>query len=83
MKTHSYTSFDDINKHLKILRLQREIDVENMKLNFKKSKDYLCPTNLLGGFSSMGGFSGLLQNIVAPLVANILITKLLKKKSMS
>lgn len=83
MKPHNYTSFDDINKHLKILRLQREIDVENMKLNFKKSKDYFCPTNILGGFTGLGGFSGILQNIVAPLVANILITKLLKKKYMS
>ena len=81
MITHSYTSFNEIDKHLKILRLQREIDAENIKLTYTKSKDYLCPSNILGGFKGLGGFSGILQNIVAPLIANILITKLLRKKS--
>lgn len=44
-----YTSFKEIDQDLKVLKLQREIDLENMKLNFRQAKSNLYPTSLLGG----------------------------------
>ncbi|HET8735669.1 MAG TPA: DUF6327 family protein [Pricia sp.] len=44
-----YTSFKEIDQDLKILKLQREIDLENLKLNFRQAKTNLYPTSLLGG----------------------------------
>lgn len=44
-----YTSFKEIDQDLKILKLQREIDLENLKLNFRQTKTNLYPTSLLGG----------------------------------
>lgn len=44
-----YKSFDEIDQDLKILKLQREIDLENLKMIFRKTKSNLYPTSLLGG----------------------------------
>mgnify|MGYP000270818415 CR=1 FL=1 len=44
-----YTSFKQIDQDLKILKLQQEIDKENLKMNFHNTKNSLYPTNLLGG----------------------------------
>lgn len=44
-----YTTFDQIDKDLKILRLQREIEVENLKLSYVRARESLYPTQLLGG----------------------------------
>ena len=81
MTTHSFNSFEEIDKRLKILWLQKEIDQENIKLSIHNTKEYFCPTNLLSGLGSSVGFAGLLQNVFVPFVANILITKLFRKKS--
>lgn len=81
MTTHSYSSFEEIDQRLKILWLQKEIDQENIKLSIHKTKNYFCPTTHLTGFGSSGGFAGLLQNVFVPFVANILITKFFRKKS--
>lgn len=48
-----YTSFKDIDNDLKILKLQREIDLENLKMNFNQTKQSLYPTNLLGSFGGI------------------------------
>ena len=80
MTTHSFNSFEEIDQRLKILWLQKEIDQENIKLSMHNTKEYFCPTNLLSGLGSSVGFAGLLQNVFVPFVANILITKLFRKK---
>ncbi len=64
-----YTSFKEIDQDLKILKLQQEIDKENLKLNFQMAKNSIYPTNL------MGGLGGIVKNLVISLVAK----KLLKK----
>lgn len=64
-----YASFSEIDKQLKILSLQREIDLERFKLNIKHFKSELYPTQL------MGGFKGVLQKTLLTLV----VKKLLKK----
>ncbi len=58
MAPKTYSSFDEIDQHLKILKLQREIHKESMKFNLHYAKTNLYPTQLVGGFS------GLVQKIV-------------------
>ncbi len=70
MTPNRYSSFDEIDRRLKILSLQREIDKESFKLNLYKSKNSLYPTNLVGGLG------GLLQKVLVSLA----VKKLLKKR---
>lgn len=65
-----YASFSEIDKQLKILGLQREINLERFKLNLNRFKYGLYPTELLGGFK------GVVQKILLSLV----VKKLLKKR---
>lgn len=44
-----YTSFQEIDQDLKILKLQQDIERENLKLNFNNTKASFYPTNLMGG----------------------------------
>ncbi|PIF00189.1 MAG: hypothetical protein CR994_06905 [Maribacter sp.] len=48
-----YSSFAEIDKQLKILKLQREIDLEGFKLNVNRFKSDLYPSQLLGGFKGV------------------------------
>lgn len=48
-----YTSFKEIDQDLKILKLEREIDLENLKMNFNQMKHSLYPSNIMGGFSGI------------------------------
>jgi hypothetical protein len=64
-----YASFSEIDKQLKILRLQREINLERFKYNVNRVKSDLYPTQLLGGFK------GVIQQTLISFVLN----KLLKK----
>ncbi|AVR44836.1 hypothetical protein C7S20_05905 [Christiangramia fulva] len=45
----TYTNFDEIDKDLKILKLQTEIDKEEIKLSVDQVKSNLSPVSLLGG----------------------------------
>lgn len=58
-----YTSFDEIDRDLQILKLQREIGKEELKLKIQKTKNNLLPTNLLGGAS------GIIQKVLLTIVA--------------
>lgn len=49
MSTKGYSSFNEIDQDLKILRLEREIEVENLKLGYARARESLYPTQLLGG----------------------------------
>ena len=60
--TKPYHSFEEIDQRLKVLRLQREIASESLKLNLNRAKNYLYPLRLVGGFS------GLLQKITLAFV---------------
>jgi len=70
MNVKRYSTFEEIDTDLKILRLQRDIDKENLKLTYQSTKNNLYPTNLLGGFS------GIIQKIVISMVAKKLLKKL-------
>jgi len=71
MAKPSFNSFDEIDQKLRILRLQREIDKEQLKVHLNTAKTSLYPTRLLGGFT------GLTKKLVLSFVAN----KILKKFS--
>ena len=47
-----YNSFVEIDKRLRILSLQREIDKERLKFNLKQSKTDLTSLNIVNGFNS-------------------------------
>tara|TARA_R100000935_G_scaffold7861_3_gene16699 strand:- start:85 stop:312 length:228 start_codon:yes stop_codon:yes gene_type:complete len=44
-----YSSFDEIDRDLKILKLQNQIDKEEIRLSVENTKDSLSPLSLLGG----------------------------------
>ncbi|MBT8296016.1 MAG: hypothetical protein KJO51_06335 [Gramella sp.] len=43
-----YSSFDEIDKDLKILKLQTEIDKEEIKLSIDQTKESLSPVSIIG-----------------------------------
>lgn len=64
-----YSSFDEIDQDLKILKLQQQIDRENLKLKFRETKSSLYPTSLLGGLG------GLIQKFFISLFAKKVLNK--------
>ncbi len=65
-----YTSFKEIDRDLKILRLQRQIEEEKVKLAVQNTKKELYPTNILGEMAP------LLQKIAISFIAKKLLKKL-------
>ncbi|WP_062787335.1 DUF6327 family protein [Marinobacter sp. YWL01] len=70
MIQRQYTSFEDIDRDLKVLKLQRQIEEEKVKLAIQNTKKELYPTNILGGLAP------LLQKIAISLIAKKLLKKL-------
>ncbi len=68
-----YTTFAEIDRDPKVLKLHREIDEEKVKLAIQHTKAELYPTNILGGITP------LLQKVAMSLIAK----KLLKKFDLS
>ncbi|MGY8916307.1 MAG: DUF6327 family protein [Flavobacteriales bacterium] len=69
MTAKKYTSFQEIDERLKILRLQKNISRESLKFNIKKSKETFYPTQVLGEFS------GVFQKVIL----GFILRKILKK----
>lgn len=65
-----YNSFEDIEQDLRILKLQRQIDEEKLKLSFENTKKELYPVNILGGMAP------LFQKIAISLVAKKVLQKI-------
>lgn len=57
MKTNKYSSYEQINNELEILKLEREINYRRLVLGVKKTKECLKPENvmdeLLGSYKSI------------------------------
>lgn len=60
-----YTSFEEIDKDLKVLKLKRQIQEEKVKLTVRNLKSEFYPVNILGG--------------IGPLIQKIAITMIAKK----
>ncbi|HSP83576.1 MAG TPA: DUF6327 family protein [Gillisia sp.] len=43
-----YSSFEEIERDIKILKLQNQIDKEQVKLSIEQTKEALSPLSLLG-----------------------------------
>ncbi len=63
MAKHVYNSFEEIDYRLKVLRLQREIEMEEVKLHFNAAKSNILPNALLGGVGKWT--KGLLFSFIA------------------
>ncbi len=61
-----YSSFDEIDKDLKILRLQTEIDKEEIKLSIDQTKESLSLVSIAG-------------NIVGSIIQKALVLKAVSK----
>lgn len=70
MHRKRYSSFEEIDRDLKVLSLQQQVDKESLKLNFQNTKNSLYPTNLLGGIG------GIVQKLLLSLVAKKVLKKL-------
>ncbi|WP_034920344.1 DUF6327 family protein [Gillisia sp. CAL575] len=44
-----YSSFEEIDRDLKILKLQNQIDKEEIRLSVQHTKESLSPVSLVGG----------------------------------
>lgn len=69
-----YSSFEQIDQDLKILRLQQEIDRENLKMTFHQAKSNLYPTSLLGGVG------GIIKKFLISLFAKKVLNKFSSNK---
>lgn len=68
-----YTSFEEIDRRLKILELQRKIDQENLKLHFRRTKADLLPKKMFQGLgAAMAQNSSLRRMLVAYLAQKAL-----------
>ncbi len=75
----NYDTFKEIDLQLKRLRLQTQIDKEELKLSVHRVKESFAPSNLLGGAVTGIVSSGLLYKLLTP-VAIFAIGKLTEKK---
>lgn len=64
-----YKSFEEIDRDLKILKLQQQIQEEKVKLAVQNTKQELYPVNILGGLAP------LIQKVTISLVAKKLLNK--------
>ena len=53
MTIHRYSSFDEIDERLRILKLETEIDKESFKHDILKFKKNITPAILSGGIGGM------------------------------
>ncbi len=81
MENKQYTSFDEIDKQLKIYSLQKSIAHEQLKLSYKETRNDLDPKNLLGGMDHLGNAGKILQQVVITFITEKLIKKFKKRKS--
>jgi len=68
MERKRYTSYEEIDRDLEILALEKEIQYKKLTQSFDRTKDSLSPGNLIGGvpkmaISAIGGLAGPLKNV--------------------
>lgn len=63
-----YSSFEEIDRELEILKVEKELAHEKLKLSFEDTKDSITAKNLLGtvpgtAVNILGALSGPIKNI--------------------
>jgi len=74
-----YKSFKEIDERLNILKLQREIDQESLKLHFYRAKVDLVPSRFLQGLGTTITQSGTWKNVLIAFVAKKVLGILRKR----
>lgn len=49
MVAKKYTSYAEIERDLEILKLEKELNYQNLVLSFQKTRDSFTPQNIVGG----------------------------------
>lgn len=52
MEKKKYASYAEIDKDLEILRLEKDINYQKLKLSFQRTKENITPQNIVNGFVS-------------------------------
>jgi hypothetical protein len=75
MEPKKYSSYAEIELELEILKLEKELNLQKIKLNVEKTKESLLPKNIIKSFlgdykSILSDSSGTILNIAIPLIIN-------------
>lgn len=76
-----YSSFEEIDRDLKILKLQKEIDKEEIKLSVKRTKAALSPLSLVGSVATVALKKAIFLKAVASLWGKKLKDRRLKDRN--
>ncbi len=68
MQVKSYSSYEEINRELQILKVEKDLAYEKMNKSFHDTKDSFTAKNLLGtvpgiALNIIGSLSGPLKNV--------------------
>ena len=80
MTSKKYTSYDEIDRELEILRLEKEINYQKLILTVQKTKENFTLQNLVSGF--LGSYKtlfsssyGTILNIAIPYIIKWIVNK--------
>ncbi len=79
-KVKEYKSFEEIDARLKVLKLQREIDQESLKLHYYRTKIDLVPRKLLLGLGATFTQNNTWKNMLMALVTQKVLGMLGKRR---
>ncbi len=85
MKAKKYSSFEEIDKDLKILKLKKDIAVWELKNNYQRMQNYFTPQNILQ--SILTNFtnkktSRTLLKVASSILLGYLTKRILKRKKL-
>lgn len=80
MEKKVYSSYAEIERDLEILRLERALYLEKMKLSFDHTKQQLEPSNLLRSYFSFSGKFNFSTLASMAKIAFPIIVKFMKKR---
>jgi hypothetical protein len=68
MQVKNYSSYEEINRELQILKVEKDLAYEKMNKSFHETKDSFTAKNILGtvpgiALSIIGSLSGPLKNV--------------------
>ncbi|MDC6389071.1 DUF6327 family protein [Maribacter sp. PR1] len=75
-----YSSFKEVDTRLKILKLQREIDQESLKLHYYHAKTDLAPLNLIKSVGTNIGTNNTWKNLLLAYFAKKVVGLIRKRR---
>ena len=76
MEPKKYSSYAEIELELEILKLEKELNLQKIILDYEKTKESLLPKNIIksffGGYKTiLSDYSGMILNIAIPLIIKL------------